>query len=80
MSEAGVLLESPQKFNVRSSLDIRIWHPRKKLWLSAQGKIKWTKNYSFKPSHYLLGIEFTNNTIPKVVSTPAAALKKKGIL
>ena len=80
MSKTGALLESPQKFNVRSSLHIRIWHPRKKLWLSAEGKVKWTKNYSLKPSHYLLGIEFSNSTIPKVVSTPPSALKKKGML
>ena len=79
MSEAGVLLESPQKFKVRSSLDIRIWHPRKKLWLPAQGKVRWSKNYSFKPGHYLLGIEFTNQTKHEVVSTPSASLKKKGV-
>jgi serine/threonine protein kinase len=79
LSEAGALLESPQKFNVRSSLDIRIWHPRKKLWLSAQGKVKWIKHYSLNRSHYLLGVEFSKNTIPQVISTPSVSFKKKGM-
>jgi hypothetical protein len=79
MSEAGILLESPQKFNVRSLLNMRIWHPRKKLWFYAKGKVKWIKNYPFKTSHYLLGIEFSKSTIPEVVSTPSVAIQKKGI-
>ena len=79
MSEAGALLESSEKFNIRSLLDIRIWHPRRKLWLSAQGTVKWTKIYSHKPEHYLLGIEFTKQTKEEVVSRPATALKKKGM-
>ena len=29
IGEAGVLLESPQKFSVHSSFYIRIWHPEK---------------------------------------------------
>jgi serine/threonine protein kinase len=79
MSEAGVLLESPQKFKVRSLLDMRLWHPRKKLWLSTKGKVKWLKKYSINPDHYLLGIELTDNFVHEVVSIPSGTLQKKGI-
>jgi serine/threonine protein kinase len=79
ISESGVLLESPQRMNLRSTFDMRIWHPRKKLWFTAKGKVKWATNYSFKPDHFLLGLEFTNNTMPKPASTASSAPRKKGI-
>ncbi len=79
MSEVGVLLESPQKLKVFSFMDMRVWHPRKKLWLSAQGKIIWTKKYSLNPDHYLFGIQFTNNTMHEELLVPSSTLQKKGI-
>ena len=48
MSKRGILLLSPQKFKVNSSLDMRIWHPQKKTWMALGGKVQWVQRFSFE--------------------------------
>ncbi len=58
MSKKGFLIQSPLKFKVFSTLDMRIWHPYKKVWMIIKGKVKWVNDYPSNPGYYLLGIEF----------------------
>jgi serine/threonine protein kinase len=76
MSKGGLLLQSPQKFDLRTLLDMRIWHEKKKVWMTIKGKVKWAGDFQPVPGYYLLGIEFSKGTVYEEV--PDAKRKRGG--
>ena len=79
MSKRGILLLSPQKFKVHSSLDMRIWHPQKKTWMALGGKVQWVKSSPSKADYYLLGVEFDREMTDDDACSPEADAKMRNI-
>jgi len=75
MSKKGLLLQSPLKFKVSSSLDMRIWHPHKKVWMAIKGRIKWVNDSPSKHGYYLFGVEFHRKTVHEDTSIPESELQ-----
>jgi eukaryotic-like serine/threonine-protein kinase len=79
ISRRGILLLSPNKFKVNSSLDMRIWHPQKKLWMAVGGKVQWVQDSPSKKDYYLLGIEFDREMTDEDACRPEADAKMRNI-
>ena len=58
MSKTGLLLQSPLEFRAGSLLDMRIWNPHKKVWMTTNARVRWVHGVPSKNGHYLLGVEF----------------------
>ena len=58
VSEAGFLLESLQRLEVNTEIDIWTRLPRKKDWQGVHGRVVWTQPSPLKSYSYLLGVEF----------------------
>jgi len=68
MSDRGLLMESSERFEVKSLLDMRIWHPHKRVWMSGKGKINWIADCPSKSGYYFLGVGFHKRTLCKDVA------------
>jgi CRP-like cAMP-binding protein len=58
ISEGGVLLESPQRFEAGSFFDMWIRLSDERVWTAFEGKVIWLHKSFNKPNHYLLGVKF----------------------
>lgn len=58
ISKKGLLVETPMDFRRQSVLDMRIWHPGNKAWMTLMGKVIWSDIHPQKTGNYLMGIEF----------------------
>jgi serine/threonine protein kinase len=58
MSEGGFLLESLQKLEVNTEIDLWTRLPLKKDWQAFRGRVVWTERSPTKPDFHLLGVEF----------------------
>jgi CRP-like cAMP-binding protein len=58
ISEGGVLLEYPQRFEAGSFFDMRIRLSDERVWTAFEGKVIWLHKSFNKPNHYLLGVQF----------------------
>ena len=58
ISEGGVLLESPQRFEADSFFDMWIRLSDERVWTAFEGKVIWLHKSFNKPNHYLLGVQF----------------------
>jgi serine/threonine protein kinase len=58
MSAGGFLLESLEKLEVDTYLDLRIRLPQEKIWQAFTGKVVWARENPTKSGYYLMGVEF----------------------
>jgi serine/threonine protein kinase len=58
MSEGGFLLESLQKLEVNTEIDLWTRLPLKKDWQAFRGRVVWTELSPTRPGAHLLGVEF----------------------
>ena len=58
MSRMGLLLHSPLEFKAGSQLDIRIWNPNRQVWMTANGRVRWSDGLPSRDGSCLLGVEF----------------------
>jgi len=58
MSKGGFLLESLQKLEVNTEVDLWTRLPQGKDWQAFRGKVVWTEPSPVKSDSYLLGVEF----------------------
>jgi eukaryotic-like serine/threonine-protein kinase len=63
ISEKGLLLQSPVKLKVHSRVDLRIWHPHRKVWLEIDGKVAWINASPSGNECHLAGISFDRQKI-----------------
>jgi eukaryotic-like serine/threonine-protein kinase len=79
LSRKGVLLLSLEKYEVNSSLDMRIWHPQKNVWMAVEGKVKWIQDAPYKKDSFLAGIEFDREMTDEDACRPEADAKMRHI-
>jgi len=79
ISEKGLLLQSPVKLKVRSTVDLRIWHPKKKTWMEIEGKVVWINTASTGNECHLAGVSFSRQKKYDQSMGASAKSGKKGI-
>ena len=80
VSERGLLLQSPQRYKVNSTLDMEICHPHSKVWTGIKGRVKWTDDIPSKSGYFRLGIEYHKHNLGEHGTTKMDRAQKKHIL
>ncbi|MEW6571341.1 MAG: protein kinase [Nitrospirota bacterium] len=58
ISKSGVLVQSPVRLKVLSSIAMRIRNPAKRIWIPVKGRVKWVKSSHAQPGYYNMGVRF----------------------
>jgi serine/threonine protein kinase len=77
MSEGGFLLESLQKLEVNTEIDLWTRLPLKEDWQAFRGRVVWTELSPTKPDAHLLGVEFHGPALSEEEKTSGAEEEKR---
>ena len=77
MSEGGFLLESLQKLEVNTEIDLWTRLPSKEDWQAFRGRVVWTELSPTKSEAYLLGVEFDGPALSAEQMTSGAEEEKR---
>lgn len=80
MSKKGVMVQSSFKFKVNSTIDMRLWHPSKKIWVPIKGKVKWINSVPSQYGNYFSGIAFNYDIDKKESKYDSGYVHREGIM
>ncbi len=77
ISKKGVMLQSPFKFKINSPLDMRLWHPARKIWLSVKGQVRWVRAVTSLSGYYFSGVAFSSEDDKENICSPEDDARRK---
>jgi len=77
VSEGGFLLESLQRLEINTEVDLWTRLPQRKDWQAVHGRVVWTEPSPIKSGFYLLGVEFLEVALSAERQRPAVDSDKR---
>lgn len=80
ISKKGVMVQSSFKFKVNSTINMRLWHQSKKIWIPIKGKVRWIKSAPSQYGNYFSGIAFNYDIDKKEYRYDSGYVHREGII